>query len=275
MKNILLPFEYQDTIAHIVDCAMYIAEQHDSTVSGLAIHQRIDSFIAQEGSIIFDNLNYDENDDLSSKFKDTFNKEIKLQIKDKKNLKNIKHSWLSKELQNQKFLGDISRVYDLVIVSRPYQELQSASLSSIQTILFDGGRPVLLIPMNKKIETGKEVLISWNCTTESSRAVFASLPILKKANKVTILTVEKVITHGPSGEDVANMLKTHGVMAKAITMQSDQKMIGNTILDFANSINSDLIIKGAYTQSRLREIMFGCVTKHLMLHSDIPIFLVN
>ena len=275
MKNILLPFEYQDTIAHIVDCAMYIAEQHNSNVSGLAIHQRIDSFIAQEGSIIFDNFNNDENLNMPTKYKENFSKEIKLQIKKNKNLKNIKRFWLSEELQNQKFLGDISRIYDLVIVSRPYQELQSASLSSIQTILFDGGRPVLLIPMNKKVEIGRNVLISWNCTTESSRAVFASLPILKKAKKVTILTVEKVITHGPSGQEVSDMLKTHGVTAEVVTMQSEQKMIGNTILDFAKSNNIDLIIKGAYTQSRLREIIFGGVTKHLMLHSDIPIFLVN
>ena len=133
----------------------------------------------------------------------------------------------------------------------------------------------MLIPMNKQVEIGKEVIISWNCTTESSRAVFAALPILKKANNVTILTVEKAITDGPSGEEVSKLLLSHGIESKAVSLDGDEKKAGEIILEYSKSINADLIVKGAYTQSRLREIIFGGVTRHLMLHSDLPIYLVN
>ena len=275
MRNILLPFEYIETIPHLVDCAVSLAKKYNSSVSGVAIHQRIDSFIAQEGSIVFDSLHHDENKEEAIKYKEKFMDHINTLKKSDSDLSDLKYKWLSEELENQKYLGDLSRVYNVVIISRPYQELQSASLSSIQTILFDGGRPVMLIPMNKQIDIGKEVVISWNCTTESSRAVFAALPILKKANNVTILTVEKVITDGPSGEQVSELLASHGIEAKPVTISGDEKKIGDAILDFSKSVDADLIVKGAYTQSRLREIIFGGATRHLMLHSEIPIYLVN
>ena len=275
MRNILLPFEYIETIPHLVDCAVSLAKKYNSSVSGVAIHQRIDSFIAQEGSIVFDSLHHDENKEEAIKYKEKFMDHINTLKKSDSDLSDLKYKWLSEELENQKYLGDLSRVYNVVIISRPYQELQSASLSSIQTILFDGGRPVMLIPMNKQIDIGKEVVISWNCTTESSRAVFAALPILKKASNVTILTVEKVITDGPSGEQVSELLASHGIDAKPVTISGDEKKIGDAILDFSKSVDADLIVKGAYTQSRLREIIFGGATRHLMLHSEIPIYLVN
>ena len=275
MRNILLPFEYIETLPHLVDCAVSLAKKYNSSVSGVAIHQRIDSFIAQEGSIVFDSVHHDENKEEAIKYKEKFMDQINTLKKSDSDLSDLKYKWLSEELENQKYLGDLSRVYNVVIISRPYQELQSASLSSIQTILFDGGRPVMLIPMNKQIDIGKEVVISWNCTTESSRAVFAALPILKKANNVTILTVEKVITDGPSGEQVSELLASHGIDAKPVTISGDEKKIGDSILDFSKSVDADLIVKGAYTQSRLREIIFGGATRHLMLHSEIPIYLVN
>ena len=275
MRNILLPFEYIDTIPHLIDCAVSLAKKYNSSVSGVAIHQRIDSFIAQEGSIVFDSLHHDENKEEAIKYKEKFIDHINILKKSDTDLKDLKYKWLSEELENQKYLGDLSRVYNVVIISRPYQELQSASLSSIQTTLFDGGRPVMLIPMNKQVDIGKKVVISWNCTTESSRAVFAALPILKQASDVTILTVEKVITDGPSGEQVSELLASHGIDAKPVTISGDEKKIGDSILDFSQSVDADLIVKGAYTQSRLREIIFGGATRHLMLHSEIPIYLVN
>jgi nucleotide-binding universal stress UspA family protein len=262
MKNILVPFEYIETMPHILDCALSIASEFGSAINGLALQQRIDSFVAQEGSIIFDA--YHEGNHKINTAKNRNHKFVDLDCR-----------WLSEEFKNQKYLGDISRVFDLVIVSRPYQDMQSAGLSSIQTVLFDGGRPVLLIPTNKEVRIGEKVLISWNCTTESSRAIFSSLPILKKAKKVTVLTVEKVVTEGPSADDVVDLLLSHNIKADRVLLEREQKDIGSSIIEYSESIDADLIIKGAYTQSRLREIIFGGATRHLLLNSEIPIFLVN
>ncbi|MFQ3361153.1 MAG: universal stress protein [Alphaproteobacteria bacterium] len=275
MKNILVPFEYIETMPHILDCALSIASEFGSAINGLALQQRIDSFVAQEGSIIFDAYHEGNHKINIEEFGLKFHEHINTAKNRNHKFVDLDCRWLSEEFKNQKYLGDISRVFDLVIVSRPYQDMQSAGLSSIQTVLFDGGRPVLLIPTNKEVRIGEKVLISWNCTTESSRAIFSSLPILKKAKKVTVLTVEKVVTEGPSADDVVDLLLSHNIKADRVLLEREQKDIGSSIIEYSESIDADLIIKGAYTQSRLREIIFGGATRHLLLNSEIPIFLVN
>jgi nucleotide-binding universal stress UspA family protein len=275
MKNILVPFEYIETMPHILDCALSIASEFGSRINGVALQQRIDSFVAQEGSIIFDAYREGNHKINIKEFGLKFYEYINTAKNQNHKFVDLDCRWLSEEFKNQKYLGDISRIFDLVIVSRPYQDMQSASLSSIQTVLFDGGRPVLLIPTNKEVIIGENVLISWNCTTESSRAIFSSLPILKKAKKVTILTVEKVVTEGPSADDVVELLLSHNIKADSVLLEREQKDIGSSIIEYSKSIDADLIIKGAYTQSRLREIIFGGATRHLLLNSEIPIFLVN
>ena len=84
MKNILLPFEYAETIPHLIDCAVSLAKVYKSSISGVAIHQRIDSFIAQEGSIIFDTVHHDENISEVIKYKEKFESHMEgLVLKDK------------------------------------------------------------------------------------------------------------------------------------------------------------------------------------------------
>ena len=90
MRNILLPFEYIETIPHLVDCAVSLAKKYNSSVSGVAIHQRIDSFIAQEGSIVFDSLHHDENKEEAIKYKEKLIDNINILKKREKYLKDIK-----------------------------------------------------------------------------------------------------------------------------------------------------------------------------------------
>ena len=104
MRNILLPFEYIETIPHLIDCAVSLAKKYNSSVNGVAIHQRIDSFIAQEGSIIFDSLHHDENIGEAEKFKQKFTHHIGELVNSDPELKDLKYKWLSDELQNQKYL---------------------------------------------------------------------------------------------------------------------------------------------------------------------------
>ncbi|GIS07474.1 MAG: hypothetical protein CM15mP111_0890 [Hyphomicrobiales bacterium] len=85
------------------------------SVSGVAIHQRIDSFIAQEGSIVFDSLHHDENKEEAIKYKEKFMDHINTLKKSDSDLSDLKYKWLSEELENQKYLGDLSRVYNVVL----------------------------------------------------------------------------------------------------------------------------------------------------------------
>ena len=89
------------------------------------------------------------------------------------------------------------------------------------------------------------------------RAASFARPFLERARRVIVLTVESGMVPGPTGEQVALWLRRNGIAAEAMTAPADRRGPGETILAQAASLGCDLLVKGAYTQSRLRQMIFG------------------
>jgi nucleotide-binding universal stress UspA family protein len=102
-----------------------------------------------------------------------------------------------------------------------------------------------------------------------------ALPIFCKAQKVIVMTVEEFRSDGPSGEVFAEMLRHHGVSAEFVLRTAKHRNSGEAILRGAEALGADLIVKGAYTQSRLRQMFFGGATSHLLNHATIPVFMTS
>ena len=120
------------------------------------------------------------------------------------------------------------------------------------------------------------VLIAWNCSTEQARAIALAMPILQKADRVTVLTViggTGVV--GPSAEQLIRYLHCNGIVAESMRVELDGRSTGETILASAQSLGCDLLIKGAYTQSRLRQWIFGGATQHVLENAALPVLLAN
>jgi nucleotide-binding universal stress UspA family protein len=101
------------------------------------------------------------------------------------------------------------------------------------------------------------------------------MPLLERAERVTILTVEGATVAGPSGEELAHALAAHGIAAATITLPSSKANAGETILRKAAELGCDLIVKGAYTQSRLRQMIFGGTTRHILTHANLPVLMAH
>jgi len=106
---------------------------------------------------------------------------------------------------------------------------------------------------------------------EQARATALAMPVLMKAERVTVLTVEGGTVPGPSGEQMALHLQLNGVPAKALTARAEGRSAAEVILNQAQALGSDLLIKGAYTQSRLRQMIFGGTTRHILSHAALPV----
>jgi nucleotide-binding universal stress UspA family protein len=122
---------------------------------------------------------------------------------------------------------------------------------------------------------GRSVLIAWNGSTETARAVSLAMPLLLKAQKVTVLTVEGGTVPGPAGEHIARTLRINGIPAQALDVEDEGRPVGEAILVNAKDIGADLLVKGAYTQSRLRQMIFGGPTRYLLEHSDLPMLMAH
>ena len=90
-----------------------------------------------------------------------------------------------------------------------------------------------------------------------------------------MLTVEGGTVPGPSGEEMARTLRLNGIETDAVTIARTSSSSGEDILQHCEAWGADLLIKGAYTQSRLRQMIFGGATSHVLAHARQPVFMAH
>ena len=177
--------------------------------------------------------------------------------------------WRSADDSGPTAIGVIGRAYDLIVMPQP-GSLPKLPESVFETALFNSGRPVLVVPPRFGGMVGKRILFAWNGSTESARAISLAMPVLSRSEAIEVLSVEGAMVPGPSAAEIAQSLRSHGLTVTSQHLKAG-KSAGQTIIERALALGSDLIVKGAYTQSRLRQMIFGGVTRHLILNSPLPV----
>jgi nucleotide-binding universal stress UspA family protein len=184
----------------------------------------------------------------------------------------LSFGWLDDAPQSEDFVGSYGRVFDVIVMSRPDANETFVHNRALYSGLFESGRPILLAPPVPPPQIATNVLIAWNRSTEQARATALAMPLLQKANRVTVLTViGGTEVPGPSIEQFVGYLQRNKITAELMKVGLDGKNTGQTILSAAQSLNCDLLIKGAYTQSRLRQMIFGGATRHVLESTEIPV----
>jgi nucleotide-binding universal stress UspA family protein len=138
------------------------------------------------------------------------------------------------------------------------------------------GRPVLVVPRYGTFETfGERVLIAWNGSREATRAVHDALPLLTRATKVTVLSIDPEPDSGarvPSA-DITLHLARHGVSAEADSTVALDMAVGDMLLSRAADLGANLLVMGAYGHSRVREMVLGGATRHILQHMTVPVLM--
>lgn len=171
-------------------------------------------------------------------------------------------------------VGVAGRTADLLVVPQPGGASKMPE-TLFEDALFESGRPVLVVPPGPRARIGGRVAISWNASTESARTTALAMPILRRAEAIEVIGVDGAMVAGPSAEDLAVSLRRHGLPVTARQCPAGTKPAGQTLVDAATAFGADLIVKGAYTQSRLRQLIFGGVTRHLILSSPVPVLFAH
>jgi nucleotide-binding universal stress UspA family protein len=120
---------------------------------------------------------------------------------------------------------------------------------------------------------GTRVCIAWNGTAESASSVWAALPWMKRAEGVRILTAEGYQRRGPAAPDLVAYLAMHGVEADVTTFHPASGSVGAGLLAAATQFECDLLSMGAYSHSRLRQLILGGVTRHVLEHATLPVMM--
>jgi len=188
----------------------------------------------------------------------------------------VAHDWHEARGAATEALCAHARYADMVVVSQSDEDKPGARDPGFPGELALGsGGPVLVVPyVGKHDDCGRRVLVAWNASRESARAVRDALPLLQRAQMVTVVAVNAPDSRNRvPGADIATHLAHHGVEVDVRATSASEIDIGDELLNAISDTSSDLVVMGAYGRSRLREAVFGGATRHILHHMTVPVIM--
>jgi nucleotide-binding universal stress UspA family protein len=276
MKTILIPTEDHDAMPAVLEGARLVAQAFGSYMEGFAVRPSPASYVTVEpvSSLAISGAYEGDSARQARTLFESFMQRHKVPQAEKEPAV-FSYSWPREDPEEDSFIGSHGRVFDLIALGRPGPDPQNPRTPPLEIALFDCGRPVLIVPAAVPKSIGRNILIHWNRSTQQARTNAFALPLLHKADKVTVLMVEGGIVPGPSGEEAAHHLRRNGIKADAITVKPRTRSPGEIVLEHAASLGCDLLVKCAYTQSRLRQMIFGGATRHILANATLPVLMAH
>ncbi len=169
-----------------------------------------------------------------------------------------------------------ARLSDMVILGQPDEEEDGwIGPWLLESLLLGCGRPVLVVPYIGSHDTlGKKVIVGWDGGREAARAAGDAMPLLTKAEDVTVVSVNREPdAQHPSTKAIAEHMKRHGVPAKHHDAKIAELSAADYVLNKASDEGADLVVMGAYAHNRIRELVLGGMTRHILKHMTVPILM--
>jgi len=283
MKTMLLPLEESDGLPSILRTALLAASAFGSYMEGLHVRPGLTGVVAAgaEGLVAATPgliESFEREDQARAQrvraFFEAFMRENRVERSASLAPQAAAtFGWYEETSQGEATIGSRGRVFDLIVVGRPVRGGSSAAMTTLETALFESGRPLLIAPPQAPARLGEKIVIAWNCSTETARTTAFAMPFLTRAKSVLVLQVEGGTVPGPSAQEAARQLRRNGIPADGKIVATQRRSTGETILAEAGNWDADLLVKGAYTQSRLRQMIFGGMTSHILAEATLPVFM--
>ncbi len=191
-------------------------------------------------------------------------------------------SWSQEVGRNDEITARRGRLSDLIVVTRPTASSDVLATLTLNAALFDSGCPVLVAPPadgetpSKPLSAGGHVAISWNGSAPTARAVGSAMELIARAEKVTVLTAASDQTSVARAPELAAYLQWHGIVPDTQTYTSEGgQSIGQTLLAECIDADVNLLVMGAYAHSRVRQLILGGLTRHVLEHAALPLFMAH
>jgi len=277
MKNVLVPVELHSSIDSVFTSALLFAKRFDSYIEGMPLGPDLPDLVAFDMPVSWTAADQNTWRELAEESQHRFADFMageKIPAHEAPS-HNLSWGWAGEAAFGDSHVSSYARIFDVTVLGRPGAERGDARMATTEAALFESGRPVLLAPPRAPAMLGDTVVIAWNQSTETARATAFAMPILMKARRVIVLTITENKVHGPTGEQLAHNLRANGIAAEALERSAKGRSHGDAILENAASVGGDLLVKGAYTQSRLRQMIFGGATSLILSRATIPVFMSN
>lgn len=284
IRKVLLPLTGTAAGEAALATALMVARAWDAHV--LALHVRVDSRdvapLAGEGlsgAMIEEMMSATEKESAQRAYavRGMFDHFVAAQgvelVEPRTQLPHASASFASVTGREEDIVAQQARLADLTVVPHPEAGEDVSSSDALHAVLFDSGRPVLIAPQAAPASIGTRICLGWNGTAESASAVHAALPWLYHAEAVCILSAEGYQRRGPGAADLAAYLALHNVQAEVAMFGQRSGAVGANLLAAAREFGCDLLAMGAYSHSRLRQLILGGVTRHVLENATLPVMM--
>ncbi|MCA1442899.1 universal stress protein [Ensifer sp. IC4062] len=177
-------------------------------------------------------------------------------------------------------VGNRARYADITLIGASMKPDSPLRARAIDGALFYSARPVLLATNRQSVTLRpRKILLAWNSTMESARAAREALELMESAEEVNVVVVDPSAASAKNGEepgaDVATYLARHGIEVTVDRLPSAGRRVEEVLNQHAIDTSADLIVMGAYGHTRLRERIFGGVTKAMIEAPMVPVLMVR
>jgi nucleotide-binding universal stress UspA family protein len=172
------------------------------------------------------------------------------------------------------FVGEQAKLHDLVITGTDRNQYLSERHIA-EHVLFEAGRPVLIVPDNETSFSCERIAVAWDYTRGAARALHDALPLLRLANEVVLIAMggEKRFQTNMEPEAVVASLEKKGLKARFKRTELQARSIGEALQETAQEAGADLLVMGAYGHSRFREFVLGGATREILDKPRLPVLL--
>ncbi len=193
----------------------------------------------------------------------------------------VSGQWIDHNEYPKEVMPRYARYADLVIAGQDDPNDPESFIADHfpEALVLSAGRPVLFTPYVGVFPTlGENVMVAWNGSREATRAVHDALPLLQRAKRTTIVTLNglKDEPHGSRipGADIALVLARHGIRAEVAELDGiDDVPLGDMLLSRVSQLNADLVVMGAYGHSRWQELVMGGATRSMLQSMTVPVLM--
>ncbi|KMO41726.1 universal stress protein UspA [Methylobacterium tarhaniae] len=169
-----------------------------------------------------------------------------------------------------------ARLHDLAVIDAEPRML-TGDRGLIETLLFESGRPLIVVPPGCETFAARRILVAWDGSAQAARALHDALPFLRQAERVEVVVVtgEKDLTHAVPGVEVAPGLAHRGVAVTVTDLPARDGDVAGALRRHATEAGADMIVMGAFVHSLLREAVLGGVTQEMLRACPVPLLMAH
>jgi nucleotide-binding universal stress UspA family protein len=164
-------------------------------------------------------------------------------------------------------------VADLIVARRGSSD-DPAARSTLETVLLETGRPILIPAGSAMPAAFDRIAIAWKPTPQAARAAALAMPFLARAKEIIVVTVAEAAEQSEDADRLVRNLAWHGMAAKAERLAPGSEGAAATLLAGIAG-RADLLVMGGYGHSRLSEWVFGGFTQHVLGDAPFPVLMAH